>query len=407
MQMGDTVFMFLATLLVWVMTPGIALFYGGMVKSKNVLSTAMHSYMPIAVVSILWVLAGYSISFSTGGNAFFGNLDWAGLKGVTFKPNPDYSATIPHNLFMMFQMTFAVLTVSIISGGIAERMKFSAFLIFSIFWSLLVYAPVAHWVWGAGGWLRELGTLDFAGGNVVHISSGVTGLVLAILLGKRKGANVSSPHNLPLTFLGATLIWFGWYGFNVGSALTINDVAMNVFVNTAIAASAGILGWLLVEYIINKKPTMLGALSGAIAGLVAITPACGFVTPGASIIIGLIGGAVCFWGVFFLKRKLGYDDSLDAFGLHGVGGTWGGIATGLFATTKVNTAGADGLFYGDAGLLWKQLAAIAATYIFVAVLTFIIAKAIHVFMPIRVNEEEESLGLDITLHGEKAYHESI
>ncbi|WP_419883070.1 ammonium transporter [Peribacillus sp. B-H-3] len=407
MQMGDTVFMFLSTLLVWIMTPGIALFYGGMVKSKNVLSTAMHSYMPIAVVSILWVLAGYSISFSTGGNAFFGNLDWAGLKGVTFKPNPDYSATIPHNLFMMFQMTFAVLTVSIISGGIAERMKFSAFFIFSIFWSLLVYAPVAHWVWGAGGWLRELGTLDFAGGNVVHISSGVTGLVLAILLGKRKGSNVSSPHNLPLTFLGATLIWFGWYGFNVGSALTINDVAMTVFVNTAIAASAGILGWLLVEYIINKKPTMLGALSGAIAGLVAITPACGFVTPGASVIIGLIGGAVCFWGVFFLKRKLGYDDSLDAFGLHGVGGTWGGIATGLFATTKVNTAGADGLFYGDAGLLWKQLAAIAATYIFVAVLTFIIAKAIHVFMPIRVNEEEESLGLDITLHGEKAYHESI
>lgn len=406
MQMGDSVFMFVATLLVWLMTPGIALFYGGMVKSKNVLSTAMHSYMPMALVSILWVLVGYSLSFSTGGNAFIGNLDWAGLNGVGFEPNEDYSATIPHNMFMMFQMTFAVLTVAIISGGFAERMRFSAFIIFIIAWSLLAYAPVAHWVWGVGGWLRELGALDFAGGNVVHISSGVTGLVLAIMLGKRKDVESSSPHNLPLTFLGATLIWFGWYGFNVGSALTINDVAMTVFVNTAIAASAGILGWLLVEYSVNKKPTMLGGLSGAISGLVAITPACGFVTPAVSIIIGLVGGIVCFWGVTYLKKKLGYDDALDAFGLHGIGGTWGGIATGLFATTSVNPAGADGLFYGDFGLLWKQVVAIVATYIFVAAITYAIAKVINLFVPIRVDEEQESLGLDITLHGEKAYHES-
>lgn len=406
MQMGDSVFMFVATLLVWLMTPGIALFYGGMVKSKNVLSTAMHSYMPMALVSILWVLVGYSLSFSTGGNAFIGNLDWAGLNGVGFEPNEDYSATIPHNMFMMFQMTFAVLTVAIISGGFAERMRFSAFIIFIIAWSLLAYAPVAHWVWGVGGWLRELGALDFAGGNVVHISSGVTGLVLAIMLGKRKDVESSSPHNLPLTFLGATLIWFGWYGFNVGSALTINDVAMTVFVNTAIAASAGILGWLLVEYSVNKKPTMLGGLSGAISGLVAITPACGFVTPAVSIIIGLVGGIVCFWGVTYLKKKLGYDDALDAFGLHGIGGTWGGIATGLFATTSVNPAGADGLFYGDFGLLWKQVVAIVATYIFVAAITYAIAKVINLFIPIRVDEEQESLGLDITLHGEKAYHES-
>lgn len=406
MQMGDTVFMFIATLLVWLMTPGIALFYGGMVKSKNVLSTAMHSYMPMAIVSILWVLVGYSLSFSTGGNAFIGNFDWAGLKGVTFEPNGDYSATIPHNMFMMFQMTFAVLTVAIISGGFAERMRFSAFIVFIIAWSLLAYAPVAHWVWGVGGWLRELGALDFAGGNVVHISSGVTGLVLAILLGKRKDIESSSPHNLPLTFLGATLIWFGWYGFNVGSALTINDVAMTVFVNTAIAAAAGVLGWLLVEYFFNKKPTMLGGLSGGISGLVAITPACGFVTPAAAIIIGLVGGIVCFWGVTYLKKKLGYDDALDAFGLHGIGGTWGGIATGLFATTSVNSAGADGLFYGDFSLLWKQLVAIVATFIFVAAITYIIAKVINVFVPIRVDEEQESLGLDITLHGEKAYHET-
>ncbi|MFJ8246524.1 ammonium transporter [Peribacillus asahii] len=404
MQLADSVFMFVATMLVWLMTPGIALFYGGMVRSKNVLSTAMHSYMPMAVISLLWVVIGYSLAFSPG-NTFIGGLDWVGLKGVGFEPGP-YSDTIPHSLFMLFQMTFAVLTVSIIAGGVAERMKFSAFLIFSILWSLFVYAPVAHWVWG-GGWLHAIGTIDFAGGNVVHISSGVAGLVLAIMLGKRKESANSSPHNLPLTFLGASLIWFGWYGFNVGSALTIDEVAMNVFVNTAVAAAAGIIGWLVVENMINKKPTMLGAVSGALAGLVAITPACGFVTPSASIIIGLIGGALCFWAIFSLKSKLGYDDALDAFGLHGIGGTWGGVATGLFATTSVNAGGADGLFYGDASLLWKSLVAIIATYIFVAVVTFIIAKVTSIFVPLRVNEEDESVGLDISLHGEKAYHESI
>lgn len=404
MQLADSVFMFVATMLVWLMTPGIALFYGGMVRSKNVLSTAMHSYMPMAVISLLWVVIGYSLAFSPG-NTFIGGLDWVGLKGVGFEPGP-YSDTIPHSLFMLFQMTFAVLTVSIIAGGIAERMKFSAFLIFSVLWSLFVYAPVAHWVWG-GGWLHAIGTIDFAGGNVVHISSGVAGLVLAIMLGKRKESANSSPHNLPLTFLGASLIWFGWYGFNVGSALTLDEVAMNVFVNTAVAAAAGIIGWLVVENRINKKPTMLGAVSGALAGLVAITPACGFVTPSASIIIGLIGGALCFWAIFSLKSKLGYDDALDAFGLHGIGGTWGGVATGLFATTSVNAGGADGLFYGDASLLWKSLVAIIATYIFVAVVTFIIAKVTSIFVPLRVNEEDETVGLDISLHGEKAYRESI
>ncbi|WP_374702982.1 ammonium transporter [Peribacillus deserti] len=405
-MLNDSVFMFFCTLLVWLMTPGIALFYGGMVRSKNVLSTAMHSYIPMAIVSILWVMIGYSLSFSTGGNAWIGNLDWVGLKGVTFEANPDYSETIPHNLFMMFQLTFAVLTTALISGAVAERMKFSAFVVFTILWSLLAYAPVAHWVWGVGGWLRELGALDFAGGNVVHISSGVTGLVLAIYLGKRKESETSTPHNLPLTVLGGSLIWFGWYGFNVGSALTLNEVAMTVFINTAIAAAAGIIGWVLIEWKINKKPTMLGSISGAIAGLVAITPACGFVTPASSIIIGFIGGAVCFWGVFSLKKKLGYDDALDAFGLHGIGGTWGGIATGLFATTSVNEAGADGLFYGNISLLFKQLAGIGATYVFIAIVTFIIIKVIHAVMPVRVNEEEEYIGLDLTLHGEKAYHES-
>lgn len=405
MDIATSVFMFLATLLVWIMTPGIALFYGGMVKSKNVLSTTMQSFSSIAIVSIIWIIAGYSLAFSTGGNALIGNLDWAGLKGVSFKPNPDYSSDIPHNLFMMFQLTFAILTVAIITGAFAERMRFSSYLIFITLWSLFVYSPVAHWVWGVGGWLRELGVLDFAGGNVVHISSGVTGLVLAIVLGKRKDAQNTTPHNLPLTIMGGALVWLGWYGFNVGSALTLNDVAMIAFINTNTAAAAGIIGWVVVEWLVNKKPTMLGAVSGAIAGLVAITPACGFVTPFASIIIGLVGGALCFWGVSYLKAKLGYDDALDAFGLHGIGGTWGGIATGLFSTVSVNSAGANGLFYGGASLLWKQLVAIGATYVFVALVSFIIIKAIGLVLPIRVNEEEETVGLDITIHGEKAYHD--
>ncbi|AKP48718.1 ammonium transporter [Bacillus smithii] len=405
MDIATSAFMFLATLLVWIMTPGIALFYGGMVKSKNVLSTTMQSFSSIAIVSIIWIIAGYSLAFSTGGNALIGNLDWAGLKGVSFKPNPDYSSDIPHNLFMMFQLTFAILTVAIITGAFAERMRFSSYLIFITLWSLFVYSPVAHWVWGVGGWLRELGVLDFAGGNVVHISSGVTGLVLAIVLGKRKDAQNTTPHNLPLTIMGGALVWLGWYGFNVGSALTLNDVAMIAFINTNTAAAAGIIGWVVVEWLVNKKPTMLGAVSGAIAGLVAITPACGFVTPFASIIIGLVGGALCFWGVSYLKSKLGYDDALDAFGLHGIGGTWGGIATGLFSTVSVNSAGVNGLFYGGASLLWKQLVAIGATYVFVALVSFIIIKAIGLVLPIRVNEEEETVGLDITIHGEKAYHD--
>ncbi|MBQ4866753.1 ammonium transporter [Priestia megaterium] len=406
MQMGDSVFMFFSALLVWIMTPAIALFYGGMVRSKNMLSTAMYSVGSLAVISVLWIVAGYSLAFSTGGNAFIGNLDWVGLKGVGFTPNGDYSATIPHNMFMMFQLTFAVLTVAIISGAFAERMKFSAFILFAILWSLFVYAPVAHWVWGVGGWLRELGAIDFAGGNVVHISSGVAGLILALVVGKRKNADAAAPHNLPLTLLGGMLIWFGWFGFNVGSSLTINSVAMTAIINTNTAAATGIIGWLVVEWIINKKPTLLGAVSGAIAGLVAITPACGFVTPFASIVIGFIGGAVCFWGIFSLKKKIGYDDALDAFGLHGIGGTWGGIATGLFATTSVNDAGANGLFYGDPSLLWKQLVAIVATYLFVGIATFIIVKVVGLIVSLRATQEEETLGLDITLHGERAYHES-
>lgn len=400
----ESVFMFFCTLLVWLMTPGIALFYGGMVRRKNVLSTAMYSFSSMALISILWVIVGYSLAFAPG-NGFIGSFDWTFLHNVGFAANDTYSDAIPHILFMMFQMTFAILTVAIISGAFAERMNFSAYLLFIILWSLLVYSPVAHWVWGDGGWLRELGALDFAGGNVVHISSGVTGLVLAIMIGRRKEADSASPHNLPLALIGGILVWFGWYGFNVGSALTIDNIAMTAFVNTNTAAAAGIIGWGLVEWLTNKKPTMLGTISGAIAGLVSITPAAGFVTVSSSLIIGFLGGALCFWAVFWLKGKVKYDDALDAFGLHGIGGIWGGIATGLFATTKVNEAGADGLFYGNASLLVKQFIAIGSTVAYVAIITALIVVVIKLFLPIRVNEEQEYRGLDLTLHGEKAYQE--
>jgi len=403
MEFADSVFMFFSTALVWLMTPAIALFYGGLDKSKNVLSTAMYSVGSLAVVSILWALVGYSLAFSTSGNAFIGDLSWGGLRGVTFEPNSDYSETIPHSLFMMFQMTFAVLTVAIISGGFVGRMRFGAYLVFITIWSLFVYTPVAHWVWGVGGWLRELGTLDFAGGNVVHISSGVAGLVLAIVLGKRKDYQSEGKHNLMLVLIGGSLLWLGWFGFNVGSSLTLNDVAMTVFINTNIAAAAGVIGWVAVEWFFYKKPTLSGAVSGSIAGLVAITPACGFVNTYAAIIIGCIGGISCLWAITHLKGKFGYDDTLDAFGIHGVGGTWGGIATGIFASASVNPAGANGLLYGEPMLLVKQLIAIFVTFVFVAFVSYIIIKIVQYIMPIRVDEEVEIKGLDISIHGERAY----
>ena len=405
-QAADSVFLFISTVLVMIMTPGLALFYGGMVKSKNVLSTTMHSYAAMAIVSIQWVLIGYSLAFGPDVKHIIGDFSWTILKDVGFTPNENYSATVPHNLFMMFQLMFAILTPALISGAFAERMKFSAFLIFTLLWTTLVYDPLAHWVWGVDGWLRNLGALDFAGGTVVHISSGVSGLVLALILGKRKDFGSTSPHHLPLTVLGAGLLWFGWFGFNVGSALTLNDVALTAFINTNTAAAAASVGWVLIEWYVNKKPTILGGVSGAVAGLVAITPACGFVTPLSSIIIGLLGGIICFLAVTYLKYKFGYDDALDAFGCHGIGGTWGAIATGLFATKSVNSAGANGFFYGDTSLLWKQLIAIGATYVFAGVVTFLIVKVIGLFIQVRVDQEEENLGLDLAIHGEKAYHDA-
>lgn len=400
---ADTGFMIFSTTLVMLMTPGLALFYGGMVRRKNVLSTTMQSYIAIAVISIQWILIGYSLSFGGDIGGLLGNFQWAGLKGVGFSPNADYSATIPHQLFMLFQLMFAIITPALISGSIAERMKFSAFVIFLLAWSTLVYDPLAHWVWGVGGWIRNLGALDFAGGDVVHISSGISALVAAIMLGKRRKLESITPHHIPMTILGAALLWFGWFGFNVGSALSVNDIALNAFVTTNTSAAASAICWSLCEYLYRKKITSLGLVSGAVAGLVAITPGAGFVTPLASILIGGIGGCICFCAVTFVKQKFKYDDSLDAFGCHGVGGIWGGIATGIFATTGINPAGANGLLHGNPKLLLIQLIAIAATIVYSAVMTFVILKVIDKFLKIRVSEEDEKSGLDVSIHGEEAY----
>ncbi|NMM61790.1 ammonium transporter [Clostridium sp. P21] len=400
---ADTGFIIFATTLVMLMTPGLALFYGGMVRRKNVLSTTMQSYGAVAVISIQWVLIGYTLCFGKDISGFIGNFQWLGLNGVGFKPNADYAATIPHQLFMLFQLMFAIITPALISGAVAERMKFSAFIIFILVWSTLVYDPIAHWMWGVGGWIRNLGALDFAGGNVVHISSGISALVAAIMLGKRRKLESITPHHIPMTILGAGILWFGWFGFNVGSALSINDVALNAFITTNTSAAASAICWSFCEYLYRKKITSLGLVSGAIAGLVAITPGAGFVTPLASILIGSIGGCICFCSVTFIKQKFKYDDSLDAFGCHGVGGIWGGIATGIFASKAINSAGVDGLLYGNPKLLGIQLIAIAVTIIYAAVMTFVILKLINMFLKIRVSEEEEKNGLDVSIHEEEAY----
>lgn len=402
---GDTAFILISAALVMFMTPGLALFYGGMVRRKNVLGTMMQSFIIIALISVLWVLLGYSLSFGPDKGHIIGSLKWFGLNGVGLKPNPDYASTIPHMAFAAYQMMFAIITPALITGAFAERMRFKPFLIFITLWSILVYSPLAHWVWGNGGWLRSLGALDFAGGNVVHISSGVSGLVLALVLGKRRhyGKEPMIPHNIPMVVLGAAILWFGWFGFNAGSALSANGIAVNAFVTTNTAAAMSSLSWMFVEWIRTNKPTLFGAASGAIAGLVAITPAAGFVSPLSSIIIGLISGVLCYYTVNIMKYRLGYDDSLDAFGMHGIGGTWGAIATGLFASKTVNPAGTNGLFFGNPHQLLIQFISVVATYAFAAVTSFILIKAISLFTQIRLSEEDEELGLDLTQHGEEAY----
>jgi len=331
---GDTAFVLISAALVMAMTaPGLAFFYAGMVRKTNVMSTIMFSFVTLCLISVQWVLWGYSIAFGPDKFHLFGSLAWLGLHGVGAAPNPDYSATIPAQAYMAFQLMFAAITPALISGSLVERMRFPAFLVFILAWATFVYDPLAHWVWGHGGWLAERGVLDFAGGTVVHISSGVSGLVAALVLGKRKGYGKEPmiPHNLPYTVLGAAMLWFGWFGFNAGSALAANGLAAGAFVATNTAAAAAALSWLIVEWLHHGKPTALGAASGSVAGLVAITPAAGFVTPVAAVIIGLSVGVICYLSVSLLKQKLGYDDALDAFGVHGIGGTWGALATGLFA----------------------------------------------------------------------------
>ncbi|RJQ40646.1 MAG: ammonium transporter [Nitrospiraceae bacterium] len=401
---GDTAWVLISTALVMLMTPGLALFYGGMVRRKNVLGTIMQSFISLGVITILWVLYGYSLSFGPDKWHIIGGLEWVGLKGVGLDPNPDYAATIPHQAFMIFQMMFAVITPALITGAFAERFKFKAYLIFLVLWATIVYFPMAHWVWGVGGWMRELGALDFAGGLVVHISSGVSALAAAIVVGRRRGHGIENmaPHNLTMTLLGAALLWFGWFGFNGGSAVASGSLATSAFVVTHIATAAAALSWMFVEWMHRNKPTVLGAASGAVAGLVAITPASGFVGPMPAIIIGLVAGVLCYMAVN-LKTKLGYDDSLDAVGVHGVGGTWGAIATGLFASKLINSAGNDGLFYGNATLLLNQIISVGAAWIYSFVVTLVILKVIDWTVGLRVSEENESDGLDLSQHGESGY----
>jgi Amt family ammonium transporter len=402
---GDTAWMLTSCALVLLMTaPGLALFYGGMVRQKNALGTLMHSFIIMAVISIQWVLWGYSLAFGPDRGGIIGGLDWIGLRGVGTEPFDAYSKTIPHQVFMLFQMMFAIITPALITGAFAERKKFSAFLLFTVLWATFVYDPLAHWVWGDGGWLKLRGALDFAGGTVVHISSGVSALVCALVLGKRKGYGHQpmQPHNLPMTVMGAALLWFGWFGFNAGSALEANGLAASAFLATNTAAAAAALGWMFTEWMARGKPTVLGAASGAVAGLVAITPASGYVGPMSSLIIGAVAGSVCYLACN-LKSKLGYDDSLDVVGVHGVGGTWGALATGLFASKAVNDAGGDGLFFGNPGQLWTQIIAVLATYALAVVGTFVILKVVDAVVGLRVTDEDEVVGLDLSQHSETAY----
>jgi Amt family ammonium transporter len=404
---GDTAWVLTSSALVLLMTvPGLALFYGGMVRKKNVLGTMMQSFIILCLISVQWVLWGYTLAFGPDKGGIIGSLAWLGLNGVGLDPNPDYAATIPHQAFMIFQAMFAVITPALIAGAFAERMKFSAFMLFTLLWATFIYDPLAHWVWGVGGWLRTLGALDFAGGTVVHISSGVAGLACALVMGKRKGygKEVFAPHNLPFTVLGAALLWFGWFGFNAGSALSSGSLATLAFVVTNTATAAAALAWMAVEWIHRGKPTVLGAASGAVAGLVAITPASGFVTVLSSILVGAGAGIVCYFAVVVIKNKLGYDDSLDAFGIHGIGGTWGALATGFFATKLVNSAGGDGLFYGNSHQVVIQILAIAASWIFSFVGTIIILKIVDATVGLRVTSEEEQMGLDLSQHNEHGYN---
>jgi Amt family ammonium transporter len=389
--------------LVMLMTPGLAFFYGGMVRRKNILSVLMQCFAALCLLSVQWILFGYSLSFAPG-NGFWGGLSWMGLRGVGFEPFAAYSSTIPNQVFMIFQAMFAVITPALIIGAFAERIKFSAFLVFTLLWATFVYDPLCHWVWGSGGWLKQLGVLDFAGGIVVHTSAGIAALVTTIFIGKRRNLeHAPSPHNLPFVVLGTGLLWFGWFGFNAGSALAVNSVAVNAFIVTNTAAASAGLSWALLEWIRNGKPTIFGIVTGSIAGLATVTPASGFVSPVSGLVIGILASIMCFIGVAIIKPRFGYDDTLDAFGVHGIGGILGTLATGLFASKVINSAGANGLFYGNSKQLLLQALGVlvAVGYTFVA--TCIIYKFVDIFFGMRVKEKDETVGLDLTQHHERAY----
>lgn len=401
---GDTAWMLMSTALVLVMVPGLACFYGGLTRNRAVLNTMLMSFGALAVMSVFWVAAGYSLAFSHG-TSWLGDLAWTGLRGVGGDPNATYSAGIPHVLFAAYQMMFAGITVALISGAVVERMRFPAFLLFSLLWGALVYVPLAHWVWADGGWLRSLGALDFAGGTVVHISAGVAALILARMLGRRHDAGRSPilPHNVPLTLLGAGVLWFGWFGFNAGSALAANGIAADAAITTHTAAASGLIGWIVVEYLRTRHATAVGAATGAVAGLVAITPAAGFVSPMSAVAIGAIG-AICAYGAIQLRSKTSVDDALDVFACHGVAGVVGALATGVFATKVINKDGADGLLAGNAHQLVVQGIAVLATIAFVAVMTPVIVFAVNAVTKIRLSLADELTGVDTTEHREEGYH---
>ena len=400
---GDTAWVLISTALVMMMTPALAFFYGGMVRKKNLLSTINLSFITVGLISLQWVILGYTLVFGGSLGGLIGGLDFFGLSGVGSEPNPDYAATIPHLAFSAYQMMFAIITPALITGAFVERVRFKAFLAFTLLWATLVYDPVAHWVWGVGGVLRSIGALDFAGGTVVHITAGFSALAFAMVLGKRKwyGQAPMEPNNIPFTVLGAGLLWMGWFGFNGGSALAANGLAVNALVTTNTAAAASAVVWMLLSWQDNK-PSVLGIVTGAVVGLVAITPAAGFVTPLAAIIIGALAAPISFYAIR-LRQKWGLDESLDVWACHGMGGTWGALATGLFATKLINSAGADGLLYGNPNQFLVQAVATIVTIVFAFGVTYGLAKLLNRFVGLRVTDKEEEVGLDISEHGERAY----
>jgi Amt family ammonium transporter len=403
---GDTAFILASAALVMLMTPALGFFYGGLVRRKNVLSIIMRCLVSLAIVSIIWVLWGYSLAFGPDRFGLIGGTQWLGFSGVGAAPNLNYAATIPHEAYAIFQLMFAAVTPALITGAFADRVKFRSYVAFLIIWSTLVYVPIAHWVWGAGGWLHKLGTLDFAGGTVVHINAGVAALAAVLVVGRRRGfgRDPMLPHNIPYVVIGTTLLWFGWFGFNAGSALTSGALAASAFLATQLGASAAAVSWLSLDWLIKGRPSVVGACTGAVAGLVAITPAAGFVNPPAAIVIGAGASLVCYLAVS-LKARSRLDDALDVWGVHGVGGTFGALMTGIFATTLVNPNGGNGLLYGNPSQLGVQAVAVGVVWVYTFVLTFLILKLLDRTLGLRVDEKEEALGLDVSQHGEEAYAE--